>query len=134
MGEREVNMLKETVAQMTGAMPPQAQETLLQLQRLTQYLNHLEEGIVNMNSIIQVLGFEADYCRRSIQMVYRLLIDKGIATDEEIQERHMKEVAEPIEKAQKDVKEKVEAAVKQRQAQQSGIIDTGSMRDVSKED
>jgi len=88
-----------------------------QMQNLTGYFKHLENGIISMSHELQAQGL-------GLQMFMRILIDKGICTEEEIKRYHTKYVGEPMKAAAEAMQAKMEAAEKEmkKQANEKKII------------
>jgi len=104
MGDKEVEMLKQFTQEMGGAPAGNTfgvNELIVQFQQMAQYLSQLEQGIVGLSQ-------EAHAQHLSNQMLVKLLIEKGVCTEGEVQLKWKAEVQEPLRKAAEKLKEKME--------------------------
>lgn len=103
MGEEHVRMLHDFVNQTSGGQSEnQLSSIIKKMESMVGYLQHLEKAITMMSTEITIT-------RSQMNMMTRLLIDKGTFTKEEIDKRYDEEVAKPIkehfEKLQKQMNE-----------------------------
>ena len=88
---------------------PAIGELVEQLQELGEYLAHIEHGLMSISREVQVAGL-------SVQMTYRLLIDKGVCTEEEIQQYHSEHVFKPMKEAAEKLQQQIQAAQQAQEA------------------
>jgi hypothetical protein len=89
---------------------------LAQLQHVTGYLKHLEEGIIGLSAGLQRTALVND-------MILRLLVDKEIFTKEEVEAKYKTEVYEPIMKANEDLRQRIEDATSKKPQEEQEEID-----------
>lgn len=81
-------------------------QLLKHMQNITGYLNHLENGLIAMSHEVNAQGL-------GLQMILRMFVDKGLATEEEVKMYHKKYVFEPMQRAVSEMQEKVKEAKKE---------------------
>jgi len=75
---------------------------------ITQLTTSFDQGIAEVYKGLNTLGQGLDLSRLQNFMVVNILIDKGIVTKEEIEERYKKEVADKLVEMQQKMKEELE--------------------------
>jgi hypothetical protein len=87
-------------------------QLLAQLKHISGYLQHLEQGIVKLSAEVQ---------RSSLmnEMFAKILIARGVITEEELQTVYQNEVYAPMKASNDEMQEKIKAAVEEAQAAQA---------------
>jgi len=109
MGEEHVRMLHDFVKEATpegNESGKPLQQLMAQMQNLMKYMGQMEQGL-------SMMGTEISVSRAQINMLMRILVEKDIMTEEEINEKYEKEVAIPIKKQFEEMKKKMEEQEKQ---------------------
>ena len=73
---------------------------------------HLEQGMMELYQNISMLGQMLDLARLQNFMLTNILVDKGICTKEELQERYKTEVEDELKKQQELMRIKLEEEIK----------------------
>lgn len=101
----------DQLIQIAGGQTPQDNpvgnlaKLVKQMKNITGYLHHLESGVVAMSHELQAQGL-------GLQMLMRILIEKGHCTEEEIKKYHNTYVFEPMQKMAKEMQDKMAEAEK----------------------
>jgi len=105
-------------------------KVLKQMEGIVGYLQHLESGVMALSREVQAQGL-------GMQMILKILIDKGVCTEEEVKSYHKEHVFEPLKKAaeemqakMKKAEEEAEKQIKEAEAQTPGIIVPGTLEDI----
>lgn len=82
-----------------------------QMQEMAAFINNLteqiDEALGQLQSGISKIGQGLDLTRLQLFMMYKILTDKGICSEEEIKEYYKKEVKEKLLEMQKEMTEKI---------------------------
>jgi len=78
-------------------------QMMQQVQVLGSFLKQMDQALFNVSQEVQAQGL-------GYQMVLNMFIDKGIFTQEEVDELHKKHVIEPIEESMKELQQKMQEA------------------------
>jgi hypothetical protein len=112
--------LLKVLQNLSGGIAPDQQSVSVgkiaaQLQHITGYLHHLEQGIVHMAAEVQ---------RSSLisQLIVNLLISKGLVTPEEFQQMYTDQVFLPMKKTNEAFQEKMQQVQKQQAVQEPDPI------------
>ena len=74
-----------------------------QMEHISGYLQHLEQGLISMSHEVQAQGL-------GFQMTMRILIEKGLCTEEEIKQYHNTYVFKPMKESIEQMKMEIEQA------------------------
>lgn len=80
------------------------------MQMLIQSMQNMEQGLMEIGRDQQILATSLDACRLTQHMMFRMLTEKGIMTQEEVEERYKAEVVAPMQKMQEEIIMKIKAA------------------------
>ena len=78
------------------------------LEDLTDYLRSLEQGMISLSSGMQMMSVETNISRLSHNLVFKILVDKKLMTEEEAKAMYETEVSEKIRKYLEDLQKQVE--------------------------
>lgn len=93
-----------------------AAEAQGQLQQVIQAIQGLEYGLAQVSNGIQALAQGMDICHFKVHMVLRILADKGLVTEEELQDRYKQDVTDKIDEIRAQQEAKMQEAMEQAQA------------------
>lgn len=88
-----------------------------EIQILIMAVQNLEHGFLQLAGGQEHLGIILDTTRLTLQMIMNIMIEKGIISKEDANERYKKEVAEEIMRRQKAAQEEVMKQVEQAKAE-----------------
>ena len=98
-----------------------------EIQILTVVVQNLEMGFMQLAQSQESIGISLDAARLTIQMLVNLIIEKGLVSKEEMQERYKKDVGEKIrehqKKRQEEIQKQIEEAKAEAEQAQKEIID-----------
>jgi hypothetical protein len=103
MDPKDIERILKTAENQPGSPLAGIAGVYKQMQTFSVYLHHLETGLVHMAQDLQALGFGA-------QMVLKILVDKEILTEEELEKLYVAQVLNPMEKAVKEMEAKAQEA------------------------
>jgi predicted transcriptional regulator len=93
-----------------------AAEAQGQVQEVMQAIQGLEYGLAQVSNGIQALAQGLDICHFKVHMVLRILGDKGLVTEEELQDRYKQDVTDKIDEIRAQQEAKMKEAMGQAQA------------------
>ena len=104
--EQEIfdEILGQTISGQASATPAG------QMNQLKAILQAMDGGLMQLSQSVQILGQGLDLTQLKINMIMNVLVDKGIVTKEEIEERFKKDVTENLKK----MREKQEQEIQQK--------------------
>lgn len=114
----EKDELMKVLQSLSGGAKPQGPDATVgkvvaQLEHITGYLQHLEQGVVKMAAEVQ-------RCSLLERLFAKKLIEKGVMTEEEFQTAYHDEVYAPMQVANEEFQAKMREATEQaRQAQEA---------------
>lgn len=116
MKNKDEELIKRAMAdtaRQNGTMAPftSMSKVLEQLQHLSKYIAHLEQGLMNISTEIQAH-------RLSYQMMYQLLVEKEVVSEEELDVLYEKKVAKPMQEYVDDVNNTMKEAAEKFQEEQ----------------
>lgn len=81
-----------------------AEQLMQEIGRMGHYIQHLEQNMMMMSTDLMAT-------RAHVQMMQGMFIEKGMYTEEQIQEMYTKQVVEPIQQQIKEAQEKRQEAI-----------------------
>lgn len=94
---------------------------------LAMMVQHLEMGLAHVSRTNQVIGTAVDVSRLTNIMIMNMLVEKGIVTKEEMDEKFKVEVIEKFKAMEAEAKEEAEKKMKELQAESKKLTDLGQL-------
>jgi hypothetical protein len=91
-----------------------------EFQILVGAVQNLEMGMVQIARSQENIGMVLDTARLTMQMLTAMMVEKGLFTQEEIEQRYKTDVADKIIQRQKEMQKQIQAQIAQMQAEAEG--------------
>lgn len=111
--------LEDVISKMMGELggsdivTPGMKEPQNPMGYMQQVGEHLEQGMMELYENISQLGQMLDIARLHNFMLTKILVDKGVVTKEEIEQRYQTEVEEELKKQQEMMRKRMEEHLQQ---------------------
>ncbi len=101
-----------------GTSMDTAIDPLAQIEQLQNFMSRLEQGVTQLSHGMQQMSMEINLGKLSTQMLFNIIIEKGIMTKEELNDKYKTDVVDAMMRLQEDIQKKTEKAIEEMQKEQ----------------